>query len=43
MGLPGVYIGARIAPWFHEQMGITNILTFFCGFLVVTGLLMLTI
>jgi uncharacterized membrane protein YfcA len=43
MGLPGVYIGARIAPWFHEQLGITNVLMAFCGFLVVTALLMLTI
>ena len=43
MGLPGVYIGARIAPWFHEKMGILNVLTAFCGFLIVTALLMLAI
>mmetsp|Transcript_20556 Transcript_20556/g.30900 ORF Transcript_20556/g.30900 Transcript_20556/m.30900 type:complete len:348 (+) Transcript_20556:218-1261(+) len=43
MGLPGVYFGAQIAPWFHEQLGgINNVLTVFCGFLVLMALLLLT-
>jgi len=43
MGLPGVYFGAQIAPWFHEQLGgINNVLVAFCGFLIIMSLLLLT-
>jgi uncharacterized membrane protein YfcA len=40
MGLPGVYVGAQLAPLVHERLGITTVLTAFCGFLVVTAILM---
>lgn len=43
MGLPGVYLGANIAPMVHEHLGIVNVLTAFCLFLVATALLMITI
>eukprot|EP00559_Dactyliosolen_fragilissimus_P004079 CAMPEP_0184861020 /NCGR_PEP_ID=MMETSP0580-20130426/5795_1 /TAXON_ID=1118495 /ORGANISM="Dactyliosolen fragilissimus" /LENGTH=368 /DNA_ID=CAMNT_0027358345 /DNA_START=24 /DNA_END=1127 /DNA_ORIENTATION=- len=33
MGLPGVYLGARIAPHVHDTMGITNVLIAFVIFL----------
>ena len=42
MGLPGVYLGARIAPLVHEQLGITTVLAAFCCFLVGTAVLMLS-
>eukprot|EP00586_Coscinodiscus_wailesii_P015003 CAMPEP_0172506714 /NCGR_PEP_ID=MMETSP1066-20121228/197561_1 /TAXON_ID=671091 /ORGANISM="Coscinodiscus wailesii, Strain CCMP2513" /LENGTH=349 /DNA_ID=CAMNT_0013283863 /DNA_START=17 /DNA_END=1066 /DNA_ORIENTATION=- len=43
MGLPGVYLGARIAPLVHERLGITNVLIAFIVFLLGTAILMLTI
>lgn len=42
MGLPGVYLGARIAPLVHETLGIVNVLTAFCLYLLVTSLLMIS-
>uniref|UniRef100_A0A7S4T0H4 Membrane transporter protein n=1 Tax=Ditylum brightwellii TaxID=49249 RepID=A0A7S4T0H4_9STRA len=41
MGLPGVYLGARIAPLVHEKLGITNVLIAFVVFLFGTAALML--
>jgi len=41
MGLPGVYIGARIAPHVHERLGITNVLIAFVIFLLLTAALMI--
>ena len=41
MGLPGVYLGARIAPLVHDKVGLSTILTAFCVFLVATAALML--
>jgi uncharacterized membrane protein YfcA len=40
MGLPGVYVGAQLAPLVHELLGITTVLMAFCGFLVVTAIIM---
>lgn len=40
MGLPGVYLGARVAPLVHEKIGITNVLIAFVIFLIVTAALM---
>lgn len=40
MGLPGVYLGARIAPLVHEGLGITRVLTAFVFFLLGTAMLM---
>jgi uncharacterized membrane protein YfcA len=42
MGLPGVYLGARIAPLVHEQLGIATVLLAFCFFLIFTFLLMIS-
>jgi uncharacterized membrane protein YfcA len=42
MGLPGVYLGARIAPLVHDHVGIFNVLRAFCIFLLVTFLLMVS-
>jgi len=42
MGLPGVYLGALIAPLVHERLGIVNVLTAFCLFLLATSLIMIT-
>lgn len=41
MGLPGVYLGARIAPKVHERIGIETVLMAFCFFLLVTSLLII--
>jgi len=41
MGLPGVYLGARIAPLVHDKVGLSTILAAFCFFLVATAALML--
>jgi uncharacterized membrane protein YfcA len=41
MGLPGVYLGARLAPLVHEQLGIDNVLVAFCVFLSGTFVLMI--
>lgn len=40
MGLPGVYIGAQIAPIVHEWLGIATVLTAFVIFLLGTAVLM---
>jgi len=42
MGLPGVYLGARIAPVVHEKMGIENVLMAFVLFLLGMAGLMVT-
>jgi uncharacterized membrane protein YfcA len=42
MGLPGVYLGARIAPLVHDHVGIFNVLRAFCIFLMVTFLVMIS-
>lgn len=39
MGLPGVYIGARIAPTVHDRLGLMNVLWAFVLFLLVTSVL----
>mmetsp|Transcript_18307 Transcript_18307/g.42157 ORF Transcript_18307/g.42157 Transcript_18307/m.42157 type:complete len:411 (-) Transcript_18307:672-1904(-) len=41
MGLPGVYLGARIAPLVHDRVGMPAVLTAFWVFLVGTAGLML--
>jgi len=42
MGLPGVYLGARMAPVVHERIGIVNVLAAFVLFLVATAVLMVS-
>lgn len=41
MGLPGVYLGARIAPKVHEIFGIYTVLRGFCLFLLVSFWIMI--
>ena len=43
MGLPGVYVGAKIAPIVHERIGIVNVLAAFVLFLVITAVLMVSL
>lgn len=40
--LPGVYIGAMIAPRVHEVIGIVNVLTLFVIFLLLVAVLMVS-
>uniref|UniRef100_A0A7S0B1Z2 Membrane transporter protein n=1 Tax=Minutocellus polymorphus TaxID=265543 RepID=A0A7S0B1Z2_9STRA len=42
MGLPGVYLGAKIAPKIHEAIGIGNILAAFVIFLLLVAVLMVS-
>ena len=41
MGLPGVFIGAKIAPTIHEKLGIVHVLSVFVIFLLITASLMI--
>ena len=41
-GLPGVYLGAQIAPRVHEAIGIQNVLAAFVIFLLVVAMLMVS-
>ena len=40
MVLPGVYLGARIAPMVHGVVGLGNVLSLFAVFLVATSFMM---
>ena len=41
MVLPGVYLGARVAPLVHGVVGLQNVLVAFATFLVATSVLMI--
>ena len=41
-GLPGVYLGAQIAPRVHEAIGIVNVLAGFVIFLLLVAMLMVS-
>lgn len=41
-GLPGVYLGAKIAPKVHEAIGIVNVLALFTIFLLLVAMLMVS-
>jgi len=41
MVLPGVYLGARLAPLVHERIGITTVLFLFCVFLLIVTVILL--
>ena len=42
MTLPGVYLGAKIAPRVHEEIGIVNVLAAFVIFLLLVAVLMVS-
>ena len=42
MCLPGVYVGAQIAPRVHEAIGIVNVLALFVIFLLLVAMLMVS-
>ena len=42
MTLPGVFLGAKIAPKVHEAIGIVNVLAAFVIFLLLVAVLMVS-